>query len=397
MQIKGLTPTAYWQLFRESLRPVTPGPQHVFLCVADHYEPDRGNAPDSLRRARVQRWVDEYPRMTAGITDSRGRGPQHSFFFPLEEYRPHLLDQLAELCHAGHGEVEVHLHHDRDTSENLRERLEWFKRTLHDRHGLLKRNERGEITYGFIHGNWALDNSRPDGCWCGVNDELTILRETGCYADFTLPSAPDGAQTTTVNSIYYAEDDPCRPKSHDTGVAAAVGRQRPSDSLLLIQGPLALDWNDRKHGLAPRLENADLHARRPPAPERVDLWLRAGVSVVGRPDWKFVKLHTHGAKEANADVLLGAPMRRLHAELAERARRDDGFRYYYVTAREMAELVAAAERGETDPALVLDGVSSRAKVADACSPRTGARESPQFFPANQSADSESSRESLPVA
>ena len=43
--------------------------------------------------------------------------------------------------------------------------------------------------FGFAPRNWALCNARRDGRWCGVNDELGVLRRTGCYADFTLPSA----------------------------------------------------------------------------------------------------------------------------------------------------------------------------------------------------------------
>jgi hypothetical protein len=326
----------------------------VFLCVADHYEPDWGHAPDDERLARVARWVHDYPRSVAGLADSRGRPPQHTFFFPLEEYRPRVLEQLAGLCHRGFGEVQVHLHHDRDTSQHLREKLEWFKQTLHREHGLLHRDQQGQIRYGFIHGNWALDNSHPAGCWCGVNDELTVLRETGCYADFTMPAAPDPCQTRAINSIYYAIDDPTRPKSHDTGAAARVGGCPPDGGLLMVQGPLALDWGDRKLGLLPRLENADLHAQRPPAPRRLDLWQRAAVGVQGRPEWTFIKLHTHGAKPANAKVLLGAPMRELHQELARRALADRNFRYYYVTARELADLVHAAEIGVTDPCRILN-------------------------------------------
>ena len=29
------------------------------------------------------------------------------------------MDQIAELCHNGFGETEIHLHHDNDTPENL--------------------------------------------------------------------------------------------------------------------------------------------------------------------------------------------------------------------------------------------------------------------------------------
>ena len=43
-----------------------------------------------------------------------------------------------------------------------------------------------------------------------VNNELEILRDTGCYADFTMPSAPHPTQTWKINSIYSASDRPGR-------------------------------------------------------------------------------------------------------------------------------------------------------------------------------------------
>jgi hypothetical protein len=320
---------------------------HLLLCVADHYEPGRGNAPPELARARVERWLRDYPRVFGGFRDSDGRPPQHTFFYPVEEYAPEHLDALAGLRRAGFGEVEVHLHHDHDTAEGLREKLLWFKDVLARRHGLLaRRRETGELAYGFIHGNWALDNARPDGRWCGVNNELDVLRETGCYADFTLPSAPSPTQTRKINSIYYAWGDPRRPRSHDTGRDVGAG-PAARDALLLIQGPLLLNWRSRKWGLIPRVENACLQANQPPSAERLELWLRARVQVPTRPDWCFVKLHTHGVKEPNQDVLLGEPMVRFHRLLADRARADPTFHFHYVTAREMYNLVRAAEAGWT--------------------------------------------------
>ena len=335
-------------------------PRHVFLCVADHYEPLRGGATLRLQRERVSRWIREYPRLAAGLADSRGRSPQHTFFYPAEEYAAEHLDALAGLCGRGHGDVEVHLHHDSDCSEQLRETLSSFKETLHYRHGLLARSASGEITYGFIHGNWALDNSRPDGRWCGVNDELTILRETGCYADFTMPSAPNACQTRTINSIYYARDDRERPKSHDRGVAARWGVAPPAGGLLMIQGPLALGWKRRGWRLSPALENGELHGGRPPTLGRLKLWLRAGVCVAARPDWLFIKLHTHGALERNAAMLLGEPMRQFHEALAQFARQRPALRYYYVTARELASLVHQAEQGAETPEFSHDLQAGRA-------------------------------------
>jgi len=354
-RLRGLHFSTVARLLRLAPAEPTNVPLHVLLCVADHYEPKWAAAPPHVQQERVDRWVREYPSMAAGLEDSRGRPPQHTYFYPAEEYEPEYLDQLAGLCRQpegrqGLGDIEIHLHHDRDTSAGFREKIETFKQRLFFAHGLLSQDAEGRIGYGFIHGNWALDNSRPDGRWCGVNDEITILRETGCYADFTMPSAPDPAQTRTVNSIYYAVDDPQKPNSHDRGTVAAVGSAPPKKSLLMIQGPLALDWQRRKWGLLPGLENGDLTARRPPSWSRFDLWRRAGVSVVGQPNWVFIKLHTHGAQEANSAMLLGEPMRAFHQALADHARQNPWFRYYYVTAREMACLAHQAEQGLAAPA-----------------------------------------------
>jgi hypothetical protein len=265
----------------------------------------------------------------------------------MEQYDADHIDALADLCRSGFGEVEVHLHHDDDTSENLRTQLLSFKEILSQRHGMLSHHrETGEVAYGFIHGNWALDNSNPHGHYCGVNNELDILRETGCYADFTLPCAPERAQTRTINSIYYAVDDPQRPMSHNTGTLAGSAPP-PPDSLLLIQGPLVLDWQHRKWGVVPRVENGCIQGNQPASIERLPQWLKARVQVPSRPDWFFVKLHTHGAPEENQAALLGEPMVRFHQALADLARTNRHFHFHYVTAREMFNLVKAAEQGWT--------------------------------------------------
>jgi hypothetical protein len=117
----------------------------------------------------------------------------------------------------------------------------------------------------------------------------------------------------------------------------------------MIQGPLAADWQARKWGIIPRLETGDLRPVRPPTLERLRLWLRAAVTVQGREDWRFIKLHAHGAQEPSTAMLLGEPMRRFHQGLAEYAALHPWFFYYYVTAREMADLVHQAEQGQTQP------------------------------------------------
>ncbi|MCA8990307.1 MAG: hypothetical protein KDA78_21850, partial [Planctomycetaceae bacterium] len=126
-----------------------------------------------------------------------------------------------------------------------------------------------------------------------------------------------------------------------------MGVQPPEDSLLLIQGPLTLDWRNRRAGIMPRIENGDLHAGRGPDGRRFQLWLNAGVHVAGRPDWRFVKLHTHGCKDSNTGMLLGEPMQEFHASVAGWSRERPNLRYHYVTAWEMALLVRAAEQDQS--------------------------------------------------
>jgi hypothetical protein len=323
-------------------RPRTDGVTTIVVCVADHYEPGWGRPGIERERERVMEWTRRWPELAARHRDARGRQPQHTFFYPQEEYREEHLDRLAEICRTGCGDVEVHLHHDRDTSADLRVKLETFARTLHERHGLLRMGASGRPEYAFIHGNWALDNSAPSGRNCGVNDELRVLRETGCYADFTFPSAPDGSQPPIINSIYYATDDPSQPASHFRGVPVEAGRP-PSGDLMLVQGPLTLNWRSRKFGLMPRIENGELSGDAPPTPERIDLWVQQHVHVVGRPDYVFIKLHTHGAQEKNFEANLGAPRREMH-EYLDRVY-NDGRRYrlLYASAREMYDLIKAAE------------------------------------------------------
>ncbi|WP_298860132.1 hypothetical protein [uncultured Gimesia sp.] len=331
--------------------PFTPEqPRHIFIAVCDHFEPEWGNPTKSEALARVDRWCEEYPARFSKFSDSRGQVPQHTFFFPQDQYAPEYLDRLATLCKQGYGDVDVHLHHDHDTAEGLRQKMNEFRQTLFDRHGLLRKDPvTGEIVYGFIHGNWALCNSRPDGRWCGVDNEIEVLLETGCYADLTMPSAPSNTQTQIINSLYYAKQRPNQTKSHDQGKLASVGQSPEQDSLLMIQGPLRLDWSQRKWGVLPRIENSDLHAGRPATLKRFQHWLAADVQVKGRPDWTFIKLHTHGAKTGNIDTLLGSETEAFHTELQQEAAQHPEWKYYYVTAWEMAALIHQAEQGQTIP------------------------------------------------
>jgi hypothetical protein len=315
--------------------------RQVYFCFADHYEPYGGTKDQSRARSRVAEWVEKYPKIAQQHRDSDGRVPQHSFFYPQEEYDDVLMDDLAGLCRSGYGEVEVHVHHDRDTASNLRATLRQFVETLHCRHGLLRKDETGQVVYAFIHGNWALDNSRPDGRCCGVDNELEVLVETGCRVDMTMPSAPSDTQTSKINSIYFARGTPGKRKAHDDGRDVLVGEWSRPGELLMLQGPLTLNWRERKLHVLPHIENAEISATAWPTRHRVALWGRCHVAVQGAEEHVFIKVHTHGATEGTTAMLFGGGFASLWSELERLYRDQDGCQLHYVTAWEMYERVRA--------------------------------------------------------
>ncbi len=348
-------------LVRRARAPRPSGPRHLLFALCDHYEPLWGHAPDDVGRARVDAWAQGYPAL-AEFRDSDGRPPRHGWFFPGEEYRPYFLDKLAGLVRAGLGEVEVHLHHDGDTAATLAPRIEETLRTFAE-HGHLSRaparapggtnggtagRARTPYQWAFIHGNWSLANGRPDGRWCGVDDELVLLHDLGCYVDLTFPSAPDPCQPDKVNQIYWPTGDLTKRRSYERGERARVGEHH-DDRLLMITGPLGF----ARKGLGVRIENGALTGDDPPSAERVATWIDQGIHIEGRPEWTFVKVHTHGAIEKTAASLLGDGGRALHTAL--RGYMDRGWHLHYVTAREMYNVARAAMAGKTgDPSAYFD-------------------------------------------
>ncbi len=311
-------------------------PTHIIFCIADHFEPRRGKVAIEKELERVDKWLSKYEPLAERHWAGDGKILQYTFFYPIDEHTPEVFEKISRFCEKGFGEIEVHLHHDNDTEASLRKKLEHAKDIFGKRH------------YGFVHGNWSLGNSRKDGKWCGVNNELAVLKETGCYADFTLPSAPSETQTRKINSIYYAKDTGA-PKPHDFGIDVEVGKT-PFDGLMLIQGTLSLNWKSRKFGVIPKIENSEISFNNPPTAERIDLWIKQGVGVKGKLDWVFVKVHTHGAQDDNLKDDYFKNLEAMFDCLEKKY--DDGinFKLHYVTAREMYNIVKAAEAGESgDP------------------------------------------------
>jgi hypothetical protein len=310
-------------------------PVHVFFFFVDHFEPGQD-------AAMMDRWVNEYPKIADRHRDSGGRRWQHTWFYPGEQQVDYNLTALQKLVAGGYGETELHLHHSNDTPQSGRDRFQraiaWFQTF-----GFLK-SPGGVTHFGFIHGNWGLDNSLGSA-FCGNNRELVMLRELGCFADYTFSSIFNNAQPSSVNNIFEATDDD-GPKSYDRGVALRMGVQ-PVGDLLIFQGPLLLVPTPRPAKLFLEVENAEIHAAVPVTPRRMDAWMRANIHVEGRPEWRFIKIHTHGGStKEDADEILGPELDRALTYMEKEY--NDGAHYvlHYVTAREAFNLARAAVDGK---------------------------------------------------
>lgn len=337
-------------------------PAHIIFVIANHFEPSWSEDGISLSLAeqmrKVEDWSERARRFGRLVVDSDGTPFRHTYFFPGEEYHPSLVTPLAELQAEGYGEVEVHLHHGverPDNALNLRRALEDFRDALVAEHRCLAREDgAGPPRYAFVHGNWALANS-AGGKFCGVDSEMQILAETGCYVDLTLPSAPDQSQVPHINAIYQCGRPLAERSPHRTGRNLKVGDSAPPQPVLLT-GPLTLDWSRPLYGLpVPRIDNGALTANYPPDMRRLDRWRQAHIAIEGRPEWIFIKLHCHGFLAGDDAMLLGEPMHRFLDEVMEQSVRSKMFRVHFATAREAFNIVMAAVDGHHgDPAAYRD-------------------------------------------
>jgi len=347
-------PSFVWQRFARRL---PRGRTHLMLALADHFEPaivpgdGQARAPYAEQERRLERWCREYPIIVGPWRDRDGRAFIHTYFYPAEQYDRGLVGRLAEHCAEGWGEIEVHLHHgipNPDTAENTTRTLVTFRDALALEHGCLSYADgTGQPRYVFVHGNFALANS-ANGFGCGVDEELQILADTGCYADMTLPASPfHPSQCAKINSLYECEPPLKERAAYRRGQDLISGRT-PDKFPLIVQGPLTLDFS------APgarrlRIDNGAFSGSNPPTIERWQLWKRAAVSVKGKPNWLFLKLHCHGMDPTQRDAVAGDAFRNFLRSLVEGADERNEV-LHFVSAREMVNIILAACDGrEGDP------------------------------------------------
>lgn len=330
------------------------GPMHLMVAVADHFEPaivpedGQKRVPRFEQERRLEWWNREYPIAVDRWRDHDGRPFVHTYFYPAEQYDEGLLEMIAEHCHSGWGETEIHLHHgvtQPDTAENTRRVLTDFRDRLAFRHRCLAAEEgSGQPRYCFVHGNFALANS-AGGRDCGVDSEMKVLAETGCYADFTLPTGVlHPAQTAKINSLYECALPLDQAAPHKKGTDLSAGRA-PRIFPLIVQGPLLADFGNRRHSFRPVFETGAITQPNPMSLDRLALWKQARIHVAGRPDWLFIKLHCHGMDPTQKHVVIGNEFRTFLEQLVSGAK-ERKETLHFVTAREMANIILAACSGK---------------------------------------------------
>ena len=326
------------------------GPVHIILALADHFEPaidpedGQKRVPRSEQERRLEWWAREYPKVVDGWRDHDGRPLLHTYFYPAEQYDKGLIEMLAEHCHAGWGEVEIHLHHGfsrPDTAENTRRVLTEFRDRLANRHRCLSTQEGStQPGYAFVHGDFALANSAA-GKFCGVDSEMQVLAETGCYADLTMPSGiAHPAQIEKINSVYECTLPLDQQAPHREGRDLEAGCP-PQTFPIMVQGPLIADFRRSLRSARPVLDNGGITGTNPPTMHRFALWKQAQVCVLGRPDWLFIKVHCHSMNPTQKDAIIGESFRHFLSSLVEGAA-DRKETLHFTTAREMANILLAA-------------------------------------------------------
>ena len=325
--------------------------KHIIITVANHFEPAWGENGDLDHKTQIKR-LRAYHKMARetgeSVRDIDGTKFRHTNFYPAEQYHPEILDIMSEMQAEGLGEVEVHLHHGverPDTPENLRETLVEFRDTLAERHKCLSTMKGSDTPmYAFVHGNLALANS-CGGRFCGVDNEMEILRDTGCYADMTLPSAPDQSQVAVINRIYECGLPFDQAAPHRRAMAPhsnGSGPQLP----LIFTGPLTFNWTRRIKGLpVPRIDDGALTANQRLDVARFDRWRSANVTVGGRSDLIFVKLYCHGFFDRDQSSCIGEGAKRFFGEMIEQSAKSDAYTIHFASARESFNIAMAAIEG----------------------------------------------------
>ena len=316
-------------------------PVHVMFIFVDHWEP--GYGADALRKAKI--WYDDYGPMARKHVDADGCHPRHDWFCLYLEKEPLLV--LSKAVYDGLGEMDIHIHHgtsndnDRDNTMEMKNYVDQYRNYLNKLGACLTAEENPRVAFGFIHGMWALDNSRyyiDHYEYCGCNCEIDLLLSKGCYADFTFPAWGPMEPTLMTSKIFKTRD--CNhPKSYNISTnikELALGSPPLPDELVIFEGP----WN-----------STNIDRNEMPTRNRMQSWVDYNVHVPEKPNWVFVKVYTHSAQNLDSPTgysnLVGNTADQFYTDIENYF--NDGINYmlHYCTAREAYNIAVAVADGVT--------------------------------------------------
>lgn len=313
-------------------------PVNIYFSICDHFQPFWGFVSQEIAEHRVVTWQKEFTHHARKHSDCRGHHPVHTFFYSEEDYNPHFTDELSKLVREKIADVELLISYPNNIRPDFRRRIEEFRDVLFHHHGLLRKNGSGKIIYGFVHGYSALNKSQNDGEFTGTTNGIPVLKETGCYADYTYPSPGDVTQPPFINSIYFFCDQPGTSRPHESGYPASKNVWSENE-LLFIQGPLTLNWNRRVWGIFPRIENGSINHLNRFSADRADLWVNKGVRINGLKNHIFIKLFTHGAQDHTIRYFFGENGLDQLWSFMEKNYNNDQYKLYYVSAFDMYRII----------------------------------------------------------
>lgn len=318
----------FWGASKET---VPDNQKHLIFIMVDHYE--------HLKAENNRLWCDKFREISSRNIDDYGNKFRYTWFYPYDHHIDEIVEELSDMAFSGHGEVEFHWHMGFATengitpenfSEKLAEALQWFQQFG----AMITEEENPRTAFAYIAGNWDLNASQKP-LSNGLTNQIEVLYHHGCYADFTYSTIAIAAQPDKINSIYYVKN-PKTPKPHNTGTDVEVGKI-VNDQFMIFQGPIGIHWSGS-------LEYGAIESDPRYNPSRIPRWFDANIHVKGRPEWVFVKVHSHGAQSKK--IVLANDMEKMLQDLesycAERK-----IKRHYMTAREAYNVVKAAEAGKT--------------------------------------------------
>ncbi|MBN2292942.1 MAG: hypothetical protein JXM70_10985 [Pirellulales bacterium] len=315
--------------------------KHLIFIMVDHYE---HGGPKHLKRGARNNdaWCDKFQEISDKCHDNYGNRFRYTWFYPFDHHNDAIMQRLSNMALEGYGEIEMHWHlapssgiNRENYAEKLQEAITWYQKYG----AMITVDSPPKTAFAYIAGVWDLDASRPSEQSLGLTNQIQVLKEKGCYADFTFSTIGTPAQPSKVNSIYYVDDDPDLPKSYDTGIDVQVNNPT-NDKLMIFQGPISITWNGA-------LEYGAIENDPRFHPKRISKWIDANIHVHGRPEWVFVKVYSHGAQ--SKEIVLAHDMEWMLKCLKEECSRR-GITLHFMTAREAYNVVKAAEDGKTgDP------------------------------------------------